>query len=123
MEIDKDVVVAKTEANAKMEIAATEALAQSYQADKAAYIPEGTKLGPFSTFMLVIVDFTRGLIRPALTIYLCILATFIYIQSKEMAQGMDVAKAGIIVETCINSLLYLTATSVTWWFGSRPKKN
>ena len=134
MEIERDAIIAKTGANAKIEVAASKALAVSYEADKATYTPEGVELGKTSVVMLVIVDFVRGLIRPGLTIYLCILATMIYLQSVEMMNlavsatsvteaTIPAIKAIAVVDTCVNAILYLTSVAVTWWFGSRPKKS
>jgi len=126
MEIDRDVVVAKTEATARMEVAASEAFAKSFEADRAAYIPKGVKLGKVSTFMLVVVDCVRGSIRPLMTVYLCALTTCIYFQLvKELniIDQMTAIQIIKIVDKIVNTLLYLTITAVTWWYGSRPKKD
>lgn len=85
------------------------------------------------TYGIRLVDSVRGLMRPLITVYLLVIATFIMIQIHNLVGGFDTVICGPnSVESCnpdtaintyksvIDQVLFLTATAVTWWFGSRP---
>ncbi len=61
-------------------------------------------------WLLVFVDFLRGFVRPFLTLYLCAITTVLYLRT----DGGTVNPQSIV-----DTILYLTTTSVCWWFGSR----
>lgn len=65
-------------------------------------------------WLLVVVDFLRGVVRPFLTLYLCGVVTLMYFRTDG---------ATIDPQTVVNTVLYLTTTAVCWWFGSRGKHN
>lgn len=69
------------------------------------------------------VDFLRGLIRPALTIYLCGVTTWITFMSWEIMQRNEITLSAIqavdIFNDTISIVTYLTVTAVTFWFGDR----
>lgn len=71
------------------------------------------------------VDAVRGMMRPLITIYLLIIATFVTLHINEVVGGLKVFDGDPqeLIDTykeVINQVLFLTATAVTWWFGSRP---
>lgn len=71
-------------------------------------------------WLMVILDFTRGAIRPGLTIYLCAITTAIYFQARTlMGDLIPVDSAVAMVIQIINTILYLTTTCVLFWFGTR----
>jgi len=75
---------------------------------------------------LVFVDFIRGMVRPALTIFLIVLVwmTFNKVQGVIDSAGMEALnpdKAMSIYAGVIDMILYLASTAVTWWFGTRPR--
>jgi hypothetical protein len=76
--------------------------------------------------LLVMVDVVRGLIRPALTVYLIWLVwntraeVRAVIDAAGGVQAMDVTTAVQTYRSIIEMILYLAATCVTWWFGTRP---
>ena len=57
--------------------------------------------------LLVLADFVRTMVRPALTIGLVGLTAWIY------------TTAPALRPTVIDTVLYLTTAAVLWWFGSR----
>ena len=69
------------------------------------------------------VDFLRGLMRPALTIYLVGLSTWItykaYILLSMTKSAMTSTEALAIFSDSTSIIIYLTVSCVTWWFGSR----
>jgi hypothetical protein len=75
-------------------------------------------------WVMVILDFFRGSIRPALTLYLCVLTTMIYIQARGLLakEDLDVDRAMALNDYIVHSILYLTTTIVLWWFGTRNKE-
>lgn len=83
-------------------------------------IPAGVVLSMFFGF----VDFTKEMARPGITAYLLGISTWITIKAWNLLDGMNMAAitpamaTGIISNT-INIVLYLTVSSVTWWFGDR----
>lgn len=74
-------------------------------------------------WLMVILDFIRGSIRPGLTIYLCGITTAIYSQAKAiMGTSLLPFQAYELVNQIINTILYLTTTCILFWFGTRNKK-
>ncbi len=100
----------------------------SYTADTARYIDPAKIKSVCLKAALVAVDVIRGLIRPALTVYLlwlvwdtrCEVRTVI--EAAGGIQAMDVRTAISVYRLIIEMILYLASTCVTWWFGTRPLK-
>jgi hypothetical protein len=69
------------------------------------------------------VDFLRGLIRPALTIYLCGVTTWVTWMAWEIMNmngvALTVLEASKIFNDVTSIVTYLTVSCVTWWFGDR----
>jgi hypothetical protein len=69
------------------------------------------------------VDFLRGLIRPALTIYLCGVTTWVTWMAWEIMNmngvALTVLEASKIFNDVTSIVTYLTVSTVTWWFGDR----
>lgn len=63
-------------------------------------------------WVMVILDFIRGFIRPALTAYLVILMSISYF--------MEVPE---IKAQIVKTILSVTTTVVLWWFGTRSRDN
>lgn len=74
-------------------------------------------------FLLGLADFIKGLARPAITIYLLGVSTWISCKAWQLLEVSNSAltstQAVDIVEQSISVLLYLSTTAVTWWFGDR----
>ncbi len=92
--------VADIEATAKVEAEDSKAFATSYQMEPKKY---GIKW----------LDVLRGSIRPALTLYLCFVVSFMYYRTDG---------ATINAQSVVDTILYLCVTSCCWWFGSRGMK-
>lgn len=69
------------------------------------------------------VDFLRGLMRPFLTAYLTGVTTWITYMAWEIMniQGISITsqQAIAIFDDVTSIVIYLTISSVTWWFGDR----
>jgi len=114
--------IAETEAETERDVSADLALSSSYGEDKSSYLAAAS--GPVTKFFMGIVDFLRGLIRPATTIYLLGLTTLIAYQLHEIISWSDmmtIQEAYDMWREVISTVLYLTTAAVLWWFGSRPK--
>lgn len=126
MEIDRDVIVAKEAATAKMEEAGAKVQEASYEADKRTYLPTKAVESHIVIVMLMaVVDFLRGIVRPGLTIYLCIITTVLYFHVAKILKAaggvLTTEQAYSLTQTIILGILYITFTAVGWWFGSRSK--
>tara|TARA_R110000822_G_scaffold154105_5_gene293597 strand:- start:818 stop:1369 length:552 start_codon:yes stop_codon:yes gene_type:complete len=69
------------------------------------------------------IDGVRGLMRPMITTYLLILMTYISYQINTIVggvAGLPVAKIWALYHELIIAIVFLTTTTITWWFGTRP---
>lgn len=70
-----------------------------------------------------ITDFFRGIIRPALTVYLCGATTWITMMAwqimRQHGMELDASQAMQIFMEVTSIVTYLTVSCVTWWFGDR----
>jgi hypothetical protein len=68
-------------------------------------------------------DFIRGMLRPALTVYLCGITTWVTWMAWNIMQqnGVDLStfQAVQIFQENTGVVLYLTISAVTFWFGDR----
>lgn len=106
---------------AKVEVEDSKAFNTSLTSEPAVY-HEG-KLTKEQNWLMVVLDFLRGVIRPGLTLYLCAITTVIYVKAARLLNG-EVILPGMaydLVTQIINTILYLTTTCVLWWFGTRNK--
>lgn len=70
-----------------------------------------------------IIDFARGIMRPLITLYLLLIMSYIGYELNKLVGGlksMDDKELFSMYDSLINSIVFLTTTAVTWWFGSRP---
>lgn len=112
--------VATIEATAKENVAAEASFAASFSNEPKQYSAK-VKVGPVAGFFLVLLDFLRGIVRPGLTIYLCVITTMIYLEARAIMAGVEflTSDAMRVHEQIISTILYLTTTCVLWWFGTR----
>jgi hypothetical protein len=133
VEAQKDLAIARDANYTSREIADQESLQESLQADKATYLTQDLQKdvpswarGPIAIAM-AFVDLIRGLTRPGITLYMCILTTLIWVEmnallSKYDTQPMKPEDAVKIIIMIVDGIIYLTSMCVGWWFGSRGKK-
>ena len=80
-------------------------------------------VGVLLCFLFGLADLLKGLARPAITIYLLIVSTWISKKAWDVLQSigepLTAVQASSLVEQVITVVLYLTTTAVTWWFGDR----
>lgn len=75
-------------------------------------------------WIMVLLDALRGAVRPLLTIYLCALTTYVWLQVAAVLgkQELQVAAALEVWKLVVQQILYLTTTVTLWWFGTRNKQ-
>lgn len=112
--------VATQEGDTAKDVAASQAFAQTLLREPERYSNAST-LTPRQQWVMVILDFCRGIIRPLLTVYLCVLTSYIWweVHSKLALEDLDGGQALDIWTQVVNTILYLTTTVVLWWFGTR----
>ena len=80
-------------------------------------------LASLIAFLFGFTDFLRGIIRPALTVYLCGITTWVTWMAWNMMQNEGITisafQAVDIFKDTTSIVTYLTVSCVTWWFGDR----
>lgn len=112
--------VATTEADAAKDVAESKAFEASYGYDNVRYSGKGT---PAQNWVFVILDFCRGIVRPALTMYLCVLVTLIYYTTRDKLRAEDLTpdQALDLYKLLLGSIIYVWTTVSLWYFGTRNK--
>lgn len=119
--------VAETEAGAAKDVAESNAFAASMFKEPEHYAtgdrPTGF-WGALGWFLLVLTDVFRGMVRPALTVYLCALTTYIWWQVRQLLQieHLDPVAVLDVWKMVVGTILYLFTTCTLWWFGTRNKQ-
>lgn len=110
--------VAETESAARIDVADSAAFAASFN-EPARYSEHTTEK---QNWFMVGLDVLRGVVRPGLTVYLCILTTLLYLKAQRLLPT-DLApdQALGLVNDIVGTILYLTTTCILWWFGTRNK--
>jgi len=122
-EAEGKLAIARSEGEAAIGVAEANALAASYGHDRATYYTG--ELGPVGRGFMVFVDFLRGIIRPAETLYFTGLCTWLTVVAVRLLEQLDASASVEIVKQLVPQVvlvvLYLTTTIILWWFGARQK--
>jgi hypothetical protein len=107
--------IASIEGEAAIETAASALQQESYNNDRATY--SDLK----SSQWMLLVDVTRGMVRPFATIYFVVFATWVFFEvSKLITLNMlTVDQLYEIFYYCIIWVLYTAGMVLGWWFGVR----
>jgi len=114
LETESQERVAALSAESEAQRSQDQVLSASYEADSAKYTGD-----------VGFVDFVRGTMRPAITLYLIGLTTWVALILYNLVHEMN-GEAFLHEEVfplwqqVVSLVLYLTTTAVTWWFGTRP---
>ena len=80
-------------------------------------------LASLVAFLFGLTDFIRGMLRPALTVYLCGVTTWVTWMAWNIMQTNGLSLSSLQAVTIFNDttsiVTYLTVSCVTWWFGDR----
>jgi len=125
LESQAKIQIAEKEYQGKKDVAETEAFKESFGADKATFLtwlPENKIASIIIGILFAVVDFVRGMTRPILTAYLCVLTTWLAYQVYILIKlPLTHEQAYDLMSQVIFVILYLTTTVVLWWFGTRNK--
>lgn len=114
--------VAEVEAAGKVGEAEAEAFGRAVQAEAIRY-SEGVQATSKQAWLLVGLDVLRGVVRPGLTLYLCVLTTLLYIKATALLPTIyDPSWAQNMVQEISMKILWLADVAVAFWFGSRTKR-
>lgn len=113
--------ISKQEGEAKIEVADAQAFAESMFKEPTRY---STPTTGWANILLTVLDFIRGIVRPGITVALMVFTFAMYNEIKDIMSVAGVsltgAQAFAIYEIIVNTVLYLTSTTIGWWFASRP---
>lgn len=114
--------VAEVEAGAKVEVADAEAFGKSFETEYR--FSEGITATPAQNWLLILLDAARAVVRPALTVYLCAITTWLYMDAHKLLRADDFSQtqAEALVLKIVHTILFLTTTCVLWWFGTRTRQ-
>lgn len=119
--------LAELEAMARADESANASLRASYDHDRATYLDsDAQKKSRVARWMMGLVDFTRGIIRPGITAYSMVIlsALALWVQNlflqKQIVLTPD--QTFKLVMEVIGTITYITTTSVVWWFGARANQ-
>lgn len=112
--------VAEVEAAGREAVADAQAFEASLTNEPKRYA-EGLKATPRQAWLMFGLDLVRGIVRPALTLYLCGISTAIFVMAYQIVVTLpsDPAAAQKTYDMIVKELVYLTVTCVLWWFGTR----
>ncbi len=115
--------IAMVETEGRMDIADSAAFQVALQNEPKQYA-NPSKFTKMNNSMMVFLDFIRGSIRPGLTLYLCAITTAVWMQAGDIIKSQPIpVEAAVDIYTQITmTVLYLTTTSVLFWFGTRVKE-
>lgn len=114
--------IADTEAGAAKDVAESNAFAASLLREPERY-SERTLVTTSQNWLLVILDFVRGIVRPGLTLYLCVLVSMIWFEAKSLIAAEDITaeQALKIILLLIDAVIYVWTTCTLWYFGTRNR--
>lgn len=113
--------IAEVTTQGEVDKADAETLAKSYDLEPQQY-SEKTLLTRTQNWLFVLLDALRAVIRPSMTIYLCVLTTLIYWQTRSLI-NTNQPDSYALIEKLVDTILYLFVTVTCWWFGTRATKN
>lgn len=115
--------IAVIETEGKIEVADSEAFKASLTSEPKLY-HNPSLISKASNSLLVFVDAVRGLVRPGITLYLCIITTAVYLQAGSIIkhQPLTPEQSVDIYVRITETVLYLTTTCVLFWFGIRTRE-
>lgn len=122
--------VAMAEADAAKDVAESNAFAESLKA-AASRVFDADMLKDvhpyvrnFVVALLGLIEVVKEAVRPGLTVYLCVLTTFIYYEARQILDTavLTAEQAFELVRLIVSTVLYLTTTCVLWHFGTRNKQ-
>lgn len=116
---------AQLDAHAREVEADNAAYVASIASDRATYLaPNAQQHSRLARWLMAVVDAARGLMRPGVTVYSLVLLTSLAAWVRDMHQRqalvLTAAQQHELTMQVVGTVIYLTTTTVVWWFGVRP---
>jgi hypothetical protein len=117
--------LAQLQAEARIEESADLNYRASFEHDRATYLDKGAQAqSRAARWMMAVVDFVRGIIRPGATIYSMGLLTVLMLWVRDLYARTGVTltpdQTMRLVMEIVGTCTYLATTTTVWWFGVRP---
>lgn len=115
--------VAQIEGDAAASVAADNAFAAGLLREPERYSSVNS-LTTGQNWIFVLLDTFRGAVRPALTLYLCALVTYIWVLVRGLVDKEDLTANDVleIWKLVVATILYVWTTVTLWWFSTRNKQ-
>ena len=117
--------LAEIQAQARADEAASGDYQASLKSDRATYLDKDAQgKSRLARWLMAVVDFLRGVIRPGITAYAMGLQTLLLLWvhdlwvQHQLAMSTDM-QAKLVMEI-VGTTTYLVTTTTVWWFGVRP---
>jgi len=112
--------ISKQEGEARIEVADAQSFTASMFKEPERYSKPTTG---WPNVIMTVLDFIRGIVRPGITVALMTFTWLMYLEVKMIMEMAEVAlsadQAFQIYDLIVQTVLYLTSTTVAWWFASR----
>jgi hypothetical protein len=118
LELQKAQVLAASNVQVAVAQGDNAAVTASYESDKATYVSAASTAPIAIQYLLGIVDFLRGFIRPGTTIGYGVLFAWL-VTIAVGALGVK-ALADAQAASLVDAAIYLATSTTMWWFGVRP---
>lgn len=112
--------VAEVETAGASDVADAAAFGKAYELEPQKYATGTLTVG--QNWLMVVLDFARGIVRPGLTVYLCVLVTLLYMEAHDlMDEPLAVDQQYALTLKITATILYVWTTCTLWYFGTRNK--
>lgn len=117
--------IAELQALTRASETASDDYRSSLNADRATYMDtQAQRNSRLARWLMAIVDFLRGIIRPGATLYSLALLTMLLSWVQDMhaksALPLTPSDAMTLAREVVGTATYLVTTCTVWWFGVRP---
>ena len=128
MEIESKSKLASIEAQARVEVAENEAMAASFESDRATY-STGVRIksGSWAAVLLILADFYRATVRPNLsyagaTMLAWLVWRFLEIIPLDVLLVENPEMFWKVFEYTLTTAVFTVTTVIVWWFSARVRK-
>lgn len=125
-----DILALEKEAAFRLSESADKLMSDSYANESIVSQALATRLAPskLSSFIFVLLECVRALVRPVLTLYLIYQVYLLQSNINDVLMRANIASLDITVaidmySEIVRMILFLSSTSIAWWFGTRVKAN
>jgi hypothetical protein len=131
LEAEANIKIAEAKTAGEIQVAELDVFKKSIESGDKDLVKEGyidklftirwlAPLGAFLVLLMGFVDTLRNFIRPGVTLYMLGATTWLaYLSYSAMDKTLSNAQLAGVFEMLVQSVIYITVTCVSWWFGDR----